>query len=417
MKRIYLDYAASTPVAPEVLAAMKPYLSEHFGNPSSIHREGQIARAAIDEARAAAASFLHCEPEEIIFTSGATEANNLALFGLIQDTRRNLEVNPPLHVIISAIEHRCVLNVAERLAQENIEITHVPVDSRGFVDPEEVIRALQENTILVSVMYANNEIGTIQPIREIAKAIAKVNESRSLQGTSYKLYFHTDAVQAALYLSCNVEKLGADLLSLSGHKIYGPKGIGALYVRKGTPLAPIFHGGTQEHNLRPGTENVAAIVGFGEAVKLIPSHKKNIERIRSLRDKLATSIRQNIPGIYITSSLEEGRGLPNILHIQIPGVPQEDLLISLDLAGIAASSGSACAAGIVEPSHVLSAVGIDEENQRHLATLRFSLGDYTTVEEIDHVAKMLPPLVQRLQKAALSNDSDKRVPEKAAPHQ
>lgn len=388
-KTLYLDYAASTPVDPGVLLAMTPYLKQEYGNPSSLHRMGQKAAAALERARMQAASFLHCAADEVVFTSGATEANNLAVRGAVRRQK-----NKPLpHVVISSIEHESVLSPCRRMEKEGlIELTVLGVDIEGFV--EDVSSALKETTQLVSVQYANSEIGTIQRIAEIGRAIRAFRKSRN---SSFPL-FHTDAVQAANFLDCDVEQLQVDLCTLSSHKIYGPKGAGLLFVRKGVALDPLLDGGSQEGGLRSGTENVAAIVGMGKALTDLQSPRVQVEavRIRHMRDQLIKSILKQVPESSCTGSMVQR--LQNNAHFTFSGIEGRDLVILLDQKGIAASTGSACSERSQEPSHVLLALGMSPKEA--LGSLRITIGKRTTKEDIVRVLKMLPSLVDQLRSRA-----------------
>jgi len=402
-KRVYLDYAATTPLAPEVLKDMEPYLKDKYGNASSLHSFGQEALAAIDEARQKVAQFLGCSSGEIIFTSGATEADNLAIKGIverykIQDTRYKI------HIITSAIEHPAVMETCESLNKEGVEITYIKPNKEGIVGVKDVERAIKENTVLVSIMYANNEVGTIQPVREIGKMIEAENRE---QRTKNKIIFHTDAVQAINYLDCNVDHLHVDLLSLSGHKIYGPKGVGALYIRKGTPIKRIQDGGAHEYGLRAGTENVPGIVGLGGAINNIQyftrqsfapqnlgGQASNIQYLKRLRDKLIDNVLKNIPNSQLNGSRE--LRLPNNANFSFKGIEGESLLISLDMEGFACSTGSACAAKKLAPSHVLLAMGLSPLEAH--SSLRITLGKYTTEKEIDKFLEILPKIIKKLRK-------------------
>ncbi|MGH7660303.1 MAG: cysteine desulfurase family protein [Vulcanimicrobiaceae bacterium] len=371
-QRIYLDYAATAPVRPEVLEAMRPF--EGCANPSSLHAEGRRARAAVDDARARIATILRCKPREIVFTSGGTEADNFAIAGAARAGRARGR-----HIVASAIEHHAVLRTLEALRDEGADVTLAGVDENGVVEPKAFAAALRDDTVAAAVMYANNEIGTIEPVRALADAA----HARAVT-------FVCDAVQAAGSLPLDTGALGVDALALSAHKFGGPKGIGALYVRDGTPLSPLIHGGGQERGRRSGTENVAAIVGFATALELAESERDAYSRQTSrLRDRLEAALAGAIAGARING--KAAARLPNISSVTIPGVPVEPLLIALDLEGIAASAGSACATGSLEPSHVIAAVhgrpaGVE-------ATLRFSLGRTTTEAEIDQVAAVLPRLL------------------------
>jgi len=393
-KKVYLDYAATTPIDPAVFKAMSAFLKKDFGNPSSVHSFGQKARSAVEESRQKIAGFLGCSGQEVIFTGSATEADNLSIKGLVKGVKPR-QTKP--HIIISTIEHHAVFEPCEDLEKRGeAEVDFLPVDKEGIVKIEELSKLVRPNTVLVSIIYANNEIGTIQPIAEIGKLLKKINEKRES-----KVYFHTDAVQAANYLNCNVDNLGVDLLTISGHKIYGPKGVGALYIRKGTPVSPLISGGGQESGLRSGTENVAAIVGFGTAVAAIQDPKtklKNI-RIRQLRDKLIKGILKEIPDVQLTGS--KTFRLPNNANFNFKSAEGEAIVVALDQKGIAASTGSACSSKSLEPSHVLLALGLSEEEAH--GSLRLTLGKYTTEEEINKVLKVLPPIINRLREIAGAN--------------
>jgi len=375
---IYLDYNATTPVDPAVRDAMLPFLGEDFGNAGSVHTPGQRARAAVDSARESVAALVGAKPSEIVFTSGGTEADNLALFGSVR-----LDAKPRQHVITTAVEHHAILHSCEELERQGIDVTIVPIrESQGMVDPEEIRRALRPETVLVSVMHANNELGVIQPIEEIARIASEAG-----------VRFHSDAVQSAGKVALHVECLGVDLLSISAHKFYGPKGVGALYVRTGTPLAPRFFGGHAEHDRRPGTENVPGIVGMGKAAELARNLlAEDSERIRRLRDRLETALLERIPRARVNG--DRAHRVPNTTSISLPGAGGEALLISLDLQGIACSTGAACSSGSTEPSHVLLAVGLSRDEAR--STLRFSLGRPTTSEEVDYAISVIPAAVERI---------------------
>jgi len=382
MPKTYLDYAATTPCDPKVVRAMWGFLKKEFGNPSSIHNFGQRASMAMGGARQNLAEFLGCESEEIVFTGSATEADNLAIFGTV----KAVKITKP-HVITSQIEHPAVLESCRELEKRGAEVTYLPVGKEGIVEVSELKKALKPDTVLVSIMYANNEIGTIQPIAEIGALIKKTNP---------KTLFHTDAVQAANFLDCDVKKLGVDLLTLSGHKIYGPKGIGALYVKRGTPIIPVIYGGGHERGLRSGTENVAGIVGLGQAIKEIQNPKSKIQniRIRQFRDKLIKTILKIIPASRLNGSLIQR--LPNNVNISFDGAEGEAIVVALDQKGIAASTGSACSSGSLEPSHVLMSLGLSEETAH--GSLRLTLGKYNTVKDIEKVIRVLPVVIQKLRK-------------------
>ena len=373
MTRIYLDHAATTVVRPEVVDAMVPLLGSGY-NPSSQHAHGRAARGALDDARADVARVLGASPREIVFTGGGSESDVTAIVG----AARALAARGR-HVVTSAIEHHAVLHAADVLERDGWRVTRLPVDRRGLVDPQEFAAALEPQTTVASVMLANNEIGVVQPVAELA-ALARARG----------VVFHTDAVQAAGWLPLAVDALGVDLLSLSGHKFNGPKGVGILYVRRGTPLEPLIVGGGQEHGLRAGTEDVAGIVGLAAALRLAEAERPaTAPRVAALRDRLQTGILAAFPDALVNGAATPR--LPNNLSVAFAGLPSDALLIRLDLDGIAASAGSACAAGSLEPSHVTAALGLDEE--RRLGVIRFSLGRQTSAEEIDEVLRRLPRAV------------------------
>jgi len=377
MKRIYLDHAATTPVAKEVLEAMKPYFSEKYGNASSLHTFGNEARDALEKARKTIASFINARPNEVIFTSCGTESNNLAIKGL---AFANKEKN---HIITTKIEHHAVLEPCHWLEKQGFKITYVSVDKEGKVNPEDIEKAITEKTLLVSVMHANNEIGTIEPIEEIGKICKK-----------HKVYFHTDAVQTFGKIPIDVRKMNIDLLSASAHKIYGPKGVGCLFVKQDVKIEPILHGGGHESGLRSGTENVAGIVGFAKAVELARKNmKKENEREAKLRDKLIEEILK-IPGAHLTGSRKER--LPFNASFYFEGIEGEALLIRLNEKGIAVSTGSACSSKSLEPSHVLTAIGLKPE-QAH-GSLRITLGRGTTEQDIDYTIKQIKEIVRSLRR-------------------
>ncbi|MDD3498470.1 MAG: cysteine desulfurase family protein [Candidatus Moranbacteria bacterium] len=392
-KKIYLDHAATTSLDKRVFRAMEPYFREKFGNPSSVHSFGQEAMFAIEKSRKEVARFLNCSDSEIIFTSGATESNNLAVRGVIEKYWEEMGKNAPIpHIITSAIEHHCVLDTAISIKKMGlVELSILPVHkNEGIVAIEDLKGKIKDNTILVSIMYVNNEIGTVQPIEEIGEFIKEINKERK-----NKIMFHTDAVQAVNYFDCNTKKLNTDMLSFSGHKIYGPKGAGVLFIKKGTPLKPIQFGGGQEYRIRPGTQNVPAIVGIGKAVEMIGGEKSEVKnRIKKLRDYLVNKVLKEIPDSYLNGSKEKRS--PNNANFRFDNVEGEGLLIYLDMEGISASTGSACSSGSLEPSHVLLALGIKHE-QAH-GSLRITLGKNNTKEELDIFIKKLKKTVERLRK-------------------
>jgi cysteine desulfurase len=377
MKRIYLDHNATTPIRPEVLAAMLPYLTEEFGNASSIHAYGQNAREAVERARSSVAALVGARPADIMFTSGGTESNNHAILGAVAAAPGNAK-----HVITSAIEHVAVLDSCRALAKGGIDLTILPVDREGLVNPKDVRNAIRPETVLITIMLANNEIGTIEPIEEIGKIAVEKG-----------IVFHTDAVQAAGKIPIDVKKLGVDLLSISAHKFSGPKGVGALYIRKGIQLGPLMYGGHSERDRRPGTEDVAAIAGMGKAAELaLAGMRGESERVRGLRDRLEQGLLNRVPHSWVNGA--RASRVPNTSNLTFPFIEGESMVIALDLKGIACSTGAACSSGALEPSHVLIALGLAPEDAR--ATLRLSLGHQTTDAEIDFALETIPPVIERL---------------------
>jgi cysteine desulfurase len=374
MRRVYLDNNATTPVLAEVLAAMQPYFGEHFGNASSIHHHGQETRAAVEHARESVAALLECRASEIVFTSGGTEGDNLAIFGLTE---------PGQHVITSTIEHHAVLNSCKHLQAAGCEVTYVPVDTRGQIDPDDIRKALRPNTRLITIMMANNETGVLQPVEEIGKVAVEAD-----------VYFHTDAVQAAGKIAIDVKKIGCDLLSTSGHKMHAPQGVGALYVRKGTVLHPMFYGGSHERSRRAGTENVAGIVALGKAAELARAGFANgtLDQMAVLRDRLEQTILGEVEATAVN-----GQGaprVPNTSSIHFDCTEGEALVIALDLKGLAVSTGAACSSGAIEPSHVLTAMRMSPEQAR--GSLRFSLGKQSQSEDVEFALDLVPQTVARL---------------------
>jgi cysteine desulfurase len=381
MRRVYLDNNATTPVLPEVLEAMRPYFGEHFGNASSIHHHGQETRAAVERARESVAALLRCRASEVVFTSGGTEADNLAIFGLAGSGD---------HIITSTIEHHAVLNACKNRAKDRdkyrdtqgCEVTYIPVDGRGLVDPADVKRAIRPNTKLITIMFANNETGVVQPVAEVGKIAAEAD-----------IYFHTDAVQAAGKIAIDVSEIGCDLLTISGHKLHGPQGVGALYVRKGTQLEPMLYGGSHERSRRAGTENVPGIVGLGKAAELaIAGFERGADtKMAAARDRLERELLE----IEATGLNGEGAPrVPNTANIYFDGIEGEALVIALDLKGLAVSTGAACSSGAIEPSHVLIAMGLRPERAK--ASIRFSLGKQNTVEDVDFALGLIPKTVVHL---------------------
>ena len=406
--RVYLDYNATTPMAPEVLEAMLPYFSERFANASSIHSQGQRARMAVEDARDSVARLIGAKPAEIVFTSGGTEADNLAIFGTVaaaaeKSAARNAKEKEkegaaagPGHVITSAIEHSAVRSACQKLERDGIEVTYVPVGADGIVDPEEIRRALRPETLLISIMHANNELGTIQPIEAIAEIAREAGVT-----------FHTDAVQSAGKLPLDVKRLGVDLLSLSAHKIYGPKGTGALYVKSGTQLHPMFYGGSHERGKRPGTENVPGIVGLGRAAESARALlDESTKRIAAMRDRFEETILETIPDCVVNGNRE--KRVANTTNITFEGAEAESLVIALDLRGVACATGAACSSGAVEPSHVLLAIGRTPEEGR--SSIRFSLGRDTVDAEIDFALRAIPAAVEKLREMSPKYKKSETIP-------
>jgi cysteine desulfurase len=374
MHRVYFDNNATTPVLPEVLEAMRPYFGEHFGNASSIHHHGQETRAAVERARESVAALLGCRASEIVFTSGGTEGDNLAIFGLAQAGD---------HVITSTIEHHAVLNSCKHLEAAGCEVTYVPVDGRCLVDPNDVRRALRSNTKLITIMMANNETGVLQPVEEIGKIAAEAD-----------VYFHTDGVQAAAKVPIDVKRIGCDLLSISGHKMHAPQGVGALYVRKGTIVQPMLYGGSHERSRRAGTENVPGIVGLGKAAELAQEalERGDLAKMAALRDRIQQTL---LGAVEATGVNGDGAPrVPNTTNIYFDYIEGEALVIALDLKGLAVSTGAACSSGAIEPSHVLTAMGLRPDRAR--ASLRFSLGKQNTPEDVEFALSLVPQTVARL---------------------
>ena len=374
MRRVYFDNNATTPVLPEVFEAMRPYFGEHFGNASSIHHHGQETRAAVERARESVASLLGCRPSEMVFTSGGTEGDNLAIFGLAQAGD---------HIITSTIEHHAVLNSCKHLEAAGCEVTYVPVDGRCLVDPDDVRRALRPNTKLITIMMANNETGVLQPVEEIGKIAAEAD-----------VYFHTDGVQAAAKVPIDIKRIECDLLSISGHKMHAPQGAGALYVRKGTILQPMLYGGSHERSRRAGTENVPGIVGLGKAAELAREalERGDLAKMAAMRDRIQQSL---LGAVEATGVNGDGAPrVPNTTNIYFDYIEGEALVIALDLKGLAVSTGAACSSGAIEPSHVLTAMGLRPDRAR--ASLRFSLGKQNTPEDVEFALSLVPQTVARL---------------------
>ena len=377
MKRIYLDYAATTPTHPQVVKAMLPCFTDAFGNPSSIHSYGQEAKGAVDEARIKLAELIGAGSEEIVFTSGGTEADNYALKGVAYANEQKGN-----HIITTPIEHHAVTEACRFLEKRGFKVTYLPVDRYGLVDPQDVKRAITDKTILISVMHASNEVGTIEPVGEIGKIAREAG-----------VYFHSDAVQTVGHIPVNVDELKVDLLSISAHKLYGPKGVGALYVRKGTRLTSLIHGGGQEKKRRAGTENIPAIVGLGKAVELARHDLgEEARRLSYLRDKLVKGLGERIDHIHLNG--HPSQRLPNNVNVSVDFAEGESMVLNLDLEGICVSTGSACSSASLEPSHALLALGLSPE-QAH-GSLRFSLGRENNEEDVERVLEVLPGIVARL---------------------
>jgi cysteine desulfurase len=374
MHRVYLDNNATTPLLPEVFEAMRPCFVERFGNASSIHQQGQQARAAVEHARESVAELLNCRPAEVVFTSGGTEGDNLALFGLVQ---------PGDHVVTSAIEHHAVLNSCHRLEQIGCSVTYLPVDGGSLVDPDEVRRALRPETKLISIMMANNETGVLQPVKEIGKVAAEAD-----------VYFHTDAVQAAGKVPIDVKDIGCDLLTISAHKIHGPQGAGALFVRKGTLLQPLFYGGRHERSRRAGTENLAGIVGLGRAAEIAVQgfSDGSVTRLVELRDRLESTLLKTVE--QVAANGNGAPRVPNTANMSFDCIEGEAMVIALDLKGLAVSTGAACSSGAIEPSHVLTGMGLSADRAR--GSIRFSLGKQNTAEDVEFALSLVPEIVTRL---------------------
>ncbi|HEU4983312.1 MAG TPA: cysteine desulfurase family protein [Acidobacteriaceae bacterium] len=381
MRRIYMDANATTPMLPEVFEAMRPWLTENFGNASSVHQHGQHARAAVERARTSAARLLNCRESEVVFTSGGTESDNIAAFGLVK---------PGDHIITTSIEHHAMLHAGEKLAQRGFEVTFLPVSAGCRIDPDEVRRALRPNTSFISVMMANNETGVIQPLEEIGRIAHEAD-----------VWFHTDAVQATGKIPIDVQAIGCDLLSISGHKFHAPQGTGVLYVRRGTQIEPLFFGGTHERQRRAGTENVPGIVGLGKAAEIAAESVTNgaLDHVAALRDKLEKGVLERVEGSGVNGAGQPR--VPNTTNLYFNNLEGEALVIALDMKGLAVSGGSACASGASEPSHVLTAMGLRPERAR--ASLRFSLTKLNTQQDVDDALEIIPAAVSRLRELAPVN--------------
>jgi cysteine desulfurase len=388
---IYLDYAATTPIDPRVRKAMQPFLEGEYGNPSSIYSLGQNARKALETARTDLAKILNARNQEIIFSAGGTESINLAIFGIVRKYLLDNKNKKP-HIITTSIEHHAVLESFTALKKEGVEVTYINPDSEGFVTPQDIVKAIKANTILVSVMYANNEIGTIEPIAKIGQELRKVNALR-LKKKQPQILFHSDACQGGGALTLDVQKLGLDLMTVNSSKVYGPKQVALLYVRSGVEILPLIYGGGQERGLRSGTENIAGIVGFAKALQIAESDReKENARLKKLRDYLIQNISKKIPQSYLNGPIEER--LPNNINFSFPGAEGEALVLYLDAKGILASTGSACSSTSQDPSHVILKIGKPYEYA--FGSVRFTLGRKTTKADIDKLLKILPPLVKQL---------------------
>jgi len=374
MHRVYLDNNATSPLLPEVFEAMRPYFFDKFGNASSIHQQGQQARAAVEHAREHVADLVNCRPAEIVFTSGGTEGDNLALFGMLA---------PGDHVITSTVEHHAVLNACKRLEDTGSEVTYLPVDTRGLVDPDDLRRAIRPNTKLISIIFANNETGVLQDVTAIGAIAAEAD-----------VYFHTDAVQAAGKVPIDVKEIRCDLLTMTAHKMHGPQGAGALFVRKGTVLQPLFYGGRHERSRRAGTENLPGVVGLGKAAEMarLGFSDGRVSRIATLRDRLETAILGSLDQVLLNG--DGAPRVPNTTNIVFECLEGEAMVIALDLKGLSVSTGAACSSGAIEPSHVLTAMGLSPDRAR--ASIRFSLGKQNTAEDIDFALRLVPEVVARL---------------------
>lgn len=388
-RKIYLDNAATTPIDPRVLKAMMPYLKENYGNASTLYFLGRQAREAIEKSRQTIAYFIGVKPEEIIFTSGGTEANNLAIKGIAFANEKFGK-----HIITSSIEHHAILEPCRWLEKHGFKITILPVNKDGLVEIQKLEEAITDETILISIMHANNEIGTIQPIAEIGEIVKKIRFERNKKGIKTPIFFHTDAVQSFGHLPINVDELGVDLLSASAHKLYGPKGVGLLYLRRGVKIEPIAHGGGHESGLRSGTENVAGIVGFGKAVEIAQKElEEEYKRLKTWRDKLIEKL-QKIKGVSLNGHRD--LRLPNNINVSIEGIEGEAAVLYLDKEGIACSTGSACSSHSLKPSHVLLAIG--KTPQEAHSSLRFTLGRFNKESDINYLLKVLPKVIKQLRK-------------------
>lgn len=400
---VYLDYAATTPLDPIVLKAMQPFWSDKFGNPSSVYKQGREAKQVIEQSRKTISKILNCRAEEIIFTAGGTESINIAILG---SARNQLKKLGQVHVITSAIEHNAVLNCVRRLEKEGARATYVKPDSRGIIDPDSIISSITPETVLISIMYANNEVGSIQPIQKLTEQLKRINRKRE-QNKQPAILLHSDACQAAGSLNLNIQELGIDMLSINASKIYGPKQIGCLYIKSGTSLEPVIFGGGQENNFRSGTENVPAIAGFAKALELSQKgRKKENLRLKKLRNYFITKILKTIKGVELNGpgfendSESDPIRLPNNINFSFLGVEGEALMLYLDSYGISVSTGSACDSAQSDPSHVIQALG--KSADQAASSIRFTLGKKTTKNDLDYTAKVLTRLVEQLRNVSRS---------------
>jgi cysteine desulfurase len=392
-KRVYLDNAATTPLDLRVKKAMEDYWVRNFGNPGGIYEEGRKAKQALSSARETVAGLINASSSEVVFTGSGTESNNLAIFGTVDGFAFGKVKKKP-HIITTSFEHKSVLNPIKKLEARGFEVTYLDVGEKGIVDPKALKKALKPNTVLVSIMYVNNEIGTIQPIAEIAKIIRNFSKSKQIQNSRFKTpVFHTDACQASGYLDMDVNRLGVDLLTVNGSKMYGPKGVGMLYVKRGVKLSPIVYGGGQESGLRSGTENIPLIIGFAEALRIAEKEKeKESKRLRKLQKRFIDTVAAKIPNVFLNGDLN--KRIPNNINVSVLGVEGESLVLYLDALGIAVSTGSACDAENFQSSHVIRALGKPHEFAH--SSIRFSMGKSTTSKDVDYVLKVLPQVVEKL---------------------
>ncbi len=392
MKNIYLDHSATTPMDTKVFEEIKPFLMDNFGNASSIHSYGMVASEAISRARQQVADFVNSTAKEIIFTSGATESDNLAIFGVVDKLKKDGMSLGDMHIITTSVEHPAVEEPFQKLEQQGVEVTFLPVESNGVVDIQNVKSAIKENTVLISMVYVNSEVGAKQPIEEVGRLVRGVKVKRKNTENRKPLIFHTDAVQAANFFDCNVNKLGVDLLSLSGHKVYGPKGVGSLYVRKGTKLIGQQIGGHQENNLRSGTYNTAGIVGMGKALELVLKNRdKNNKHLRNLQSILIEGIKKRIPQSFLSTDVKNAT--PSHVHFSFPGAEGEAVLMELDMEGICISTGSACASTSLQSSPTLLAMNVPKEVTH--GAIRMTLGKHNTKEDVKKVLEILPKVIEK----------------------